>query len=575
MRALSGTLIPVILVVLTLAFISMKGFYPYGGIGHELLVQAFYVVIVLTAFLKLRLLFPLVLLYIIVHSVADGFVHGSVPVATVIQSLVQLFVATVLYAVISLKEKAYMEKNRLIDTMRQGHAHFGSVFNEDGHLVDGRFLSVNKAFADMLGLNPSLFQDLKLSTAFESFPKEWFNQFLHVMMHGDSNELSSHVEILNKHFRVSLYSPEKGQGAVLMQDITKYKRATKQIEYLNRHDTLTGFFNRGHLMEVLKAEINERNAPLGVVVFDIDNLKLLNSAFDPSAGDEAITIAADIIRDLAPEGAMLFRYGGDEFAVLLTDAEALPLQAFAREVELEFSSRAIRQVSMTLSSGVIVKNDGTNDKETIMMQAEEELYHRKAVHMNSSHIYLLKGLLELLTAKYDYEKVHSERVSRLSRELGEAMGLSDLEVQELIVVAMFHDIGKISIPDAILGKPGKLTVDEFETIKEHTTIGYKILKAADPYTRICEYVLYHHERYDGTGYPEGLKGASIPLLSRIITVVDAYEAMTSKREYSPPMSREKAIEEIRAHTGTQFDPEISEKFIAMISKRKEGNEWTS
>ncbi|MFW5893198.1 MAG: HD domain-containing phosphohydrolase [Bacillota bacterium] len=559
-------------VMIVLIFIAMvvvmNESYTFGSIEHELLVQAFYVLIVLTAFFEIRMLFPLVLAYVIVHSALDAMVHGSLPVPTLVQSLVQLFLAGVLYTIIKWRDMANDEKLRLINQMRQGHAHY------KGHLVRGepdlktRMVSVNAAFAAIMEKPVSWFESKPLESVFEGFPTQWLNAFTGILSSGESVEFSMYIPLLEKHLRVSLYAPSFRQGAVIMQDITKYKKASKHIAYLSRHDDLTGLFNRGYFMEMLKTSINEGTRPLGLVHFDIDNLKILNNAFDASAGDEAIRLAAQTIEKHALSGMMLFRHGGDEFTALMEQANETDLIAFARKVELDFSSSAIRGVSMTLSSGLSIKDADDTDSENIMAEAEKDLYHRKAVHMNSSHIHLLQGLLELLTAKFEYENVHSKHVSQMSRRLGETLGLSEFEVDELTVAAMFHDIGKIAIPDRILGKPASLDDEEYTIIKDHATIGYKILRAADPYTRLSEYVLYHHERYDGMGYPEGLKGEAIPRISRIIAVVDAYEAMTSKRNYRNPLSKGKAVQELRAHAGTQFDPDITQVFIERVLNSK-------
>ena len=158
------------------------------------------------------------------------------------------------------------------------------------------------------------------------------------------------------------------------------------------------------------------------------------------------------------------------------------------------------------------------------------------------------------------EKIHSERVSKLSRIIGEAMELEDEVLKELEITGLMHDIGKIAINNNILNKPGKLTEMEYEEIRRHPEISYHILKSADVYTRLAEYVLSHHERWDGNGYPRGLSGEDIPLVARIITVADAYEAMTANRPYKKPLSHEQAVEELKRCSGTQFDPEIVDAY---------------
>jgi len=159
---------------------------------------------------------------------------------------------------------------------------------------------------------------------------------------------------------------------------------------------------------------------------------------------------------------------------------------------------------------------------------------------------------------------HAERLAELSTRVGRMLNLMEKDLGELQLLGMLHDIGKIGIDDKILNKPGKLTEEEWVIMKRHPEIGYRIARASHKLARIADYILTHHERWDGTGYPKGLKGNDIPLLSRILAVADAYDAMTEDRVYRKAMSKEQALEEIRQNAGTQFDPLISNIFIETI-----------
>jgi putative nucleotidyltransferase with HDIG domain len=179
---------------------------------------------------------------------------------------------------------------------------------------------------------------------------------------------------------------------------------------------------------------------------------------------------------------------------------------------------------------------------------------------------LLKSILKTLTDKYEEERSHSKQVSKYCLEMGKVLGLSEDDQKELELAGLFHDIGKIAIPDDIINKDGLLTSQEYKLMKTHTNAGYQILRAADEYSNLAEYALYHHERYDGMGYPAGLKGEKIPYFARIISIVDSYEAMTSNRRYRLKKSKADAIEELRQNIGTQFDPELTKVFIEKVLK---------
>lgn len=196
--------------------------------------------------------------------------------------------------------------------------------------------------------------------------------------------------------------------------------------------------------------------------------------------------------------------------------------------------------------------------------AENDMYRQKILDKRSVKNKTISAILKTLNDKHDLERQHSLNVSRLSRQLGEALKLNDTELKELETAAMFHDIGKISIPDDILYKTEALTDKEFEIMKTHTTIGYDILSAADEYSDLAIYASSHHERWDGLGYPKGVKGTQIPLFSRIISIADSFEAMTANRPYRTKMSIEYAVSEIKKGSGTQFDPDLVKLFIEEV-----------
>ena len=180
-----------------------------------------------------------------------------------------------------------------------------------------------------------------------------------------------------------------------------------------------------------------------------------------------------------------------------------------------------------------------------------------------------KDLEKTLNERNERERIHSENVSKISRKIGIALHLNQEFLREIEMAGLLHDIGKIAVDNNVLNKSGKLTNAEYEIIKRHPEIGYHILKSADSYSNISDYVLAHHECWDGTGYPRGIKGEEIPLASRIIAIADAYEAMVSKQTYRKKMSREKALNELRVCAGTQFDPDIVRVFCENVRIEEE------
>ena len=195
------------------------------------------------------------------------------------------------------------------------------------------------------------------------------------------------------------------------------------------------------------------------------------------------------------------------------------------------------------------------------------MYKNKLKYGKLMRSQTIELLLKNIKLKYDNEQIHIERVSQYCVNIAKEMSFTKSEIEKINTAAGLHDIGKITISPEILNKPGRLTRDEYEIIKKHPETGYQILKSVDEYASLAIDVLYHHERIDGKGYPEGLKGEEIPLVARIIAVADAYEAMTAKRPYHIPKTKEEAMDELVRCSGTQFDPEIVSVFLNKVMEK--------
>jgi HD-GYP domain-containing protein (c-di-GMP phosphodiesterase class II) len=215
-----------------------------------------------------------------------------------------------------------------------------------------------------------------------------------------------------------------------------------------------------------------------------------------------------------------------------------------------------------------MKSEMIQSVKEIYKQAEDRMYNNKLVESKSIRSSIITSLKKTLEERTHETEAHAQRMKAVSLEVGKIMELHDNELDELSLLAMLHDIGKIAIPDYILEKPTGLSPEEWKIMKSHCEIGYRIAVASPELAHIASLILSHHERWDGTGYPQELKGLEIPLLSRIITVVDAYDAMTNDRPYHVAVSSEAALKELERCSGTQFDPSIVEKVIKVISNSK-------
>ena len=390
--------------------------------------------------------------------------------------------------------------------------------------------------------------------------------------------------IANKELAVQSEEKEKRAAELIIankelayQNKEKKKRAAELIianrkitieneknEYLGQHDYLTNLYNRRYLVNAFNSK---GYFSYGLMMIDINGLKLINDAYGHVRGDEAIRRIANLLMSVFEKDDIVARIGGDEFAILAPHKSDMQLQDYKDKLILLSQDIKIEKIPVSLAIGYEILNENDKDIDELLSKAEKQLYRHKITVGGSIRNHAIQAILSTLTEKYKEEKMHSERVSQLCKEIGTELGLSKEEVDVLELAGMYHDIGKISIPDAILNKPDKLTDEEYEIIKTHTQIGYQILRAADEYSGLAEYALSHHERWDGRGYPKGLKGEEIPLFSRIINVADSFEAMTADRPYRKGMSIVDAGLEIKNCSGRQFDPGISNLFLTKILQR--------
>lgn len=343
---------------------------------------------------------------------------------------------------------------------------------------------------------------------------------------------------------------------VVFRDCTDKKEKQEKIQYLSYHDQLTGLYNR-HFFEAELSRLDvERNLPFTIAMIDVNGLKLTNDAFGHEAGDLLLISVANVLKKECRTDDIISRVGGDEFVILLPKTDHNQADFIVKRIYKAFDNLKVDNIIVSVSIGWETKENAHQNMKEVFAKAEDYMYRKKITESQSMRNQTIKVIMQTLHDTNPREKLHSERVSKLCRKIGQAMKLDEETIKELEITGLMHDIGKIAINNDILNKPGKLTDLEFEEIKKHPEISYHILKSADVYTRLAEYVLSHHERWDGKGYPRGLSGDDIPLVSRIITVADAYEAMTAVRTYKEAFSNEKAIEELKRCSGTQFDPEI-------------------
>ncbi|EGW39567.1 diguanylate cyclase domain protein [Desulfosporosinus sp. OT] len=343
-----------------------------------------------------------------------------------------------------------------------------------------------------------------------------------------------------------------------------HRKLQNRIDHLTYRDQLTGLYNRSFYEEEVKRLDTERNLPISIILGDVNGLKLVNDAFGHDKGNELLQKAALGIRNVCRPEDIVARWDGDEFVILLPKTKAEEAEKIVKKIKELYSYEYVNALRVSIAFGWETKHNPDEDILEILKNAEDYMHKHKIMENQGQRGNTITTIIQTLHEKNPREEKHSQRVSELCQHIGQAIGFSEIEVSRLKVVGLLHDIGKIAIEEGILNKPGKLTDLERNEIKRHPDIGFRILNSSNDMLEIADCILAHHERWDGTGYPKGLKGEAIPRIARVIALADSYDAMTSERSYRKALSEKEVLKEIQENAGTQFDPEIARIFIEKV-----------
>lgn len=363
---------------------------------------------------------------------------------------------------------------------------------------------------------------------------------------------------------------ENNNGFIaFINDLSEQHRREEEIAYLRYHDKLTGLYNRTCFEQKLVEYNKEQYLPVSILMGDANGLKMTNDIFGHRQGDEILVSIANILSIACRDEDIVARYGGDEFVILMPNTTSDEAARVCKNILHLCGNRHDSKNMVSISLGYATKTSRSENLNDTLKIAENYMYRHKLLESRSYRSSVISSLKKMLFEKSFETEEHAMRLSVLSVQIGKMMGLSQNELNDLELFSMLHDIGKIGIRDQVLLKPGNLTDEEWVEMRRHCEIGYRIARSAPELAHIADYILTHHERWDGKGYPQGLSGEQIPLLSRILAVADSYDAMVNDRYYRKALSRETAINEIKKGSGTQFDPDIVNVFLKVLEEKKE------
>ncbi len=354
----------------------------------------------------------------------------------------------------------------------------------------------------------------------------------------------------------------------VVRDITERMELLKQLEYFSMHDQMTGLYNRTYFEEEMRRFSNARDYPITMIAADLNGLKLINDSLGHDFGDRLLQAAASVLQDSLRGPDVLARVGGDEFCAILLNTD----ERVARRVINRIRSNVKKfcddhpDLHLSLSLGSATALDDSTSFSELFKRADDAMYNDKYAPTTTMRNKILKSLMNILSEKDYIKEGHAKRLAQLCRRMGEKLSLSPRQQADLALLAQVHDLGKVGIPDTIIFKEGPLSDDEWRIMKQHPEKGHRIALSSNYLTAVASLILKHHERWDGQGYPLGLKGLEIPLECRIFAIADAYDAMTNARPYRMARSKEEALHEIEQSSAQQFDPDLVAPFIEVVKK---------
>lgn len=460
----------------------------------------------------------------------------------------------------------------LYSNMAEGVALHESVFDESGRLVNYRIVDVNPKFSEILGFTREAVLGKLATEIYKTKEVPYLEEFSKAVYQKESRYFEVCFAPLNKHFAIFAVPWKENGFASIFSDISERKQAEQKLVYMSYHDALTGVYNRAFFASQLQVTAKSKKAA-ALLVADIDGLKSANDMFGHEEGDQLLIRAANFLRENLRPSDMLARIGGDEFAVIMENTDAEQAAEICRRLRKRLEKAAEESTHafpLQMSLGFAMFSDSANAPEEVFRAADNKMYMDKMQRRIQARASIRQTIKDMLGECDYWAEGHADRMTERMLQMARAVGMPEKHLELIELFAQFHDIGKVGLADSILHKPQGLSPEEQLEMRQHCEIGHRIAQALKELFPIADWILKHHEHWDGKGYPLGLKGEEIPLECRILAIVDAYDAMTNERPYRSTRSREEALQEIERCAGTQFDPALVPIFTDVLSSSSEG-----
>ena len=380
--------------------------------------------------------------------------------------------------------------------------------------------------------------------------------------------LTSDDQIIFIDFTISPINNENGinHGAILVfRDVTVEKERQEEIRFMSRHDYLTGLFNRYNFESEMVRLNTPRQLPISIIIGDLNGLKLVNDTFGHLEGDKLIKEVSSIFKKATRSEDIVSRWGGDEFAILLPQTSDVGAQSVIDRIKDLCEKSMYTTITPSVAIGAYTKTKEEDDILEVLNAAEKNMYSNKLIEGPIMRQQLLDELNDRLNTMVSDHKSHSNNIMSLLSKYCKFYAFDQTDCNDYANLAKYHDIGRITIDNNILNKSTKLSVQEWTKIRSHPETGSRIVSTIPELQHLSKSILHHHENWDGSGYPLGLKGKNISKRARLLSIIDSYESMTNDRLYKDKKSHDEAVNELLKFTGTQFDPELVKAFINIFN----------